>query len=39
MYASPRYETPLHHNINTIGIPVDKEIDCPVGTDVAICDI
>lgn len=34
-----RYETPLHHNINTIGIPVDKEIDCPVGTDVAICDI
>ncbi|CAM9334208.1 unnamed protein product [Sphacelaria rigidula] len=34
-----RYETPLHHNINKVGIPVDKEIDCPVGKDAATCDI
>ncbi|CAM9237742.1 unnamed protein product [Ectocarpus sp. 12 AP-2014] len=34
-----RYETPLHHNINKVGIPVDKEIECPASRDAAECDI
>ncbi|CAM9723203.1 unnamed protein product [Scytosiphon promiscuus] len=34
-----RYETPLHHNINKVGIPVDKEIECPASRDAADCDI
>ncbi|CAM9795146.1 unnamed protein product [Ectocarpus sp. 12 AP-2014] len=34
-----RYETPLHHNINKVGIPVDREIECPASRDAAECDI
>ncbi|CAM9328809.1 unnamed protein product, partial [Hapterophycus canaliculatus] len=34
-----RYETPLHNNINKVGIPVDKEIECPASLDAAECDI
>lgn len=34
-----RYETPLHNNINQVGIPVDTEIDCPASRDAATCDV
>jgi len=35
-----RYETPLHHDINKQGIPVDIKVkteDCPPTTDVVLC--
>ncbi|CAM9340589.1 unnamed protein product [Choristocarpus tenellus] len=32
-----RYETPLHSNINKVGIPVDHEVECPVTKDAALC--
>ena len=35
--TTAKYETPLHNNINKIGLKVDKEIDCDTMTTAEIC--
>lgn len=32
-----KYETPLHKNINKVGIPVDVEIECPIEKPAGEC--
>ncbi|CAM9234615.1 unnamed protein product, partial [Discosporangium mesarthrocarpum] len=31
------YETPLHSKINKVGIPVDREVNCPLTKEAALC--
>lgn len=36
--TTAKYETPLHNNINKVGLPVDKEIPtCDSGTSADTC--
>jgi carboxyl-terminal processing protease len=35
--TTARYETPLHHNINKIGIPTDISIECKDSDELAVC--